>query len=134
MAAIDIEAVQTTGAGVYTDVNKMYPVDTALHTNGQGYWSNKITQVRVIGMALGYVDDDNTFGELRVFFDTNTWDTMEDGLIYTDDAWIRALQEFLAGQGLTGRVDYSEQGMQGDNFVSCDVDGEFLAAWQQVFG
>ena len=42
--------------------------------------------------------------------------------------------KFLHQHGLPGNdVDYSEQGMQGDDYVSCDVGEEFLKAWGNKF-
>ena len=29
-------------------------------------------------------------------------------------------------------LDYSEQGMQGGDFVSCDVNGEFISQWLMI--
>ncbi len=113
-----------------------------LHTDGlRGLWSDVAKAVTIKNMGLGYIDDDfdpgkhPTFGELRVQFDTKTWSTDEDGLIYTDRLFIKELREFLDAHGLPGKdVDYSEQGMQGDDFVSLDVGGKFLKAWGEKFG
>jgi hypothetical protein len=54
------------------------------------------------------------------------------GLIYTDKQFKRELNEFLVAQGLA-TAEYSEQGMQGDNYVSLDVEGKFLTAWERKF-
>jgi hypothetical protein len=101
-------------------------------TCGDGYWSNKATEVEVEDMRIAYVSDDKDFGELRVYFDTSDWNVNKDGLIYTDRLFMLQLNKFLAEQGLCA-VSYSEQGMQGDNYVSCDVDGNFLSAWERKF-
>ena len=107
---------------------------TTLHTAGDGYWSDKSRAVRITNLKLGYVSDDEDFGELRVYFDTDTWDTNEHGLIYTDRQFERELATMLLTMGLAGRdVSYSEQGMQGDDYVSCDVGGKFLASWKKKF-
>ena len=113
-----------------------------LHTDGKrGLWSDVAKAVRITDMKIGYIDDEfdagkhPTFGELRVYFDTDTWDVSEDGLIYTDRLFERELQEFLTAHGLVGKdVSYSEQGMQGDDYVSCDVGGPFLKSWGEKFG
>ena len=105
-----------------------------LNTAGNGLWSSEDRAVTVTDIKLGYVDDDLDFGELCVYFDTETWDVNEQGLIYTDRQFMRELREFLDAQGLPGAdVDYSEQGMQGDNYVSLDIGEEFLAAWARKF-
>ncbi len=106
-----------------------------MHTGGGGYWSNTERAVRIVDMRLGYISDELDFGELRVYFDTDTWDVCEHGLIYTDKQFVSELRQFLDTHGLQGSdVSYSEQGMQGDNYVSCDVGKKFLASWSTKFG
>ncbi len=105
------------------------------NTNGNGLWSDVAKSVEVVDMQLGYVADELDFGELRVYFNTDSWDVSKDGLIYTDRQFERELREFLNAHGLPGAdVDYSEQGMQGDNYVSLDVGAEFLQSWARKFG
>jgi hypothetical protein len=113
--------------------NKMQAV--TFNTNGKGYWSNVAKAVRITDMRLGYVSDEKDFGELCVYFNTEDWDVNALGLIYTDKQFRNELQAFLNAQGLPGRlVSYSEQGMQGDNYVSMDVEEQFLQAWEAKFG
>jgi hypothetical protein len=110
-------------------------MNVVLKTGGGGYWSNTKTEVLVTDLRLGYVADDKEFGELRVYFDTGTWDIEELGLIYTDKQFLGELRALLNAHGLPGKdVDYSEQGMQGDNYVSLDVGAEFLDSWARKFG
>jgi hypothetical protein len=104
------------------------------NTIGDGYWSEHERAVDITNMVIGYINDENDFGELCVFFDTKTWNCYEHGLIYTDKLFMRELREFLISQGLPGNdVTYSEQGMQGDNYVSCDIGEKFLKAWSLKF-
>jgi hypothetical protein len=104
------------------------------NTNGKGYWSRTAKTVRIVDMRLGYVSDEGDFAELCVYFNTDDWDVNTMGLIYTDKQFMLELREFLNAQGLQGAdVDYSEQGMQGDNYVSCDVGEKFLRAWDAKF-
>ncbi len=104
------------------------------NTNGNGLWSDVAKSVEVVDMQLGYVADELDFGELRVYFNTDSWDVSKDGLIYTDRQFERELREFLNAHGLPGAdVDYSEQGMQGDDYVSCDIGKKFLRAWAAKF-
>ena len=110
----------------------MFKFNTTLHTNGRGYWSNKARAVETTKLVLAYTNDELDFGELRVYFNTDTWDTDKHGLIYTDKQFARELNAFLLTQGLA-TADYSEQGMQGDNYVSLDVEGDFLQAWDAKF-
>ena len=106
-----------------------------LNTNGRGYWSRTAKAVRIVDMRLGYVSDEGDFAELCVYFNTEDWDVNTMGLIYTDKQFMQELKAFLNAQGLPGKaVSYSEQGMQGDNYVSCDIMGaKFLQAWEAKF-
>jgi len=110
--------------------NDTRPAITTLHTSGQGYWSDIAKPVGITELKLGYVNDEATFGELCVHFNTDTWRPDRDGLIYTDKGFDVGLNAYLGSLGLPfADVDYSEQGMQGDNYVSFDVGEEFLTAW-----
>lgn len=97
-----------------------------IHTCGFGLWSNKIKEVTCTGYTIPYIDKESSdFGELRVYFDTKTWNVEEDGLIYTDPAFLSAIRLAFG----TDDIHYSEQGMQGDDFVSFDVGSEFLTMY-----
>ena len=110
----------------------MYKVNATLNTNGKGYWSRNATAVEVTGLQLAYINDELDFGELRVRFNTATWDTATDGLIYTDKQFMTELKELLTAKGFDASdVSYSEQGMQGDNYVSCDVGECFINTFMQ---
>ncbi len=109
-------------------------MQTVFNTAGDGYWSDVAKPVLITDMQLGYVSDEQDFGELRVYFDTSTWNVNEDGLIYTDSQFKLDLIEFVKQQGLVVDLCYSEQGMQGDNYVSLDVGKEFLDSWARKFG
>jgi hypothetical protein len=107
----------------------MFKFERTLNTNGKGYWSNVIAPVTTTKITVDYINDEGDFGELRVHFD-NTWITKTDGLIYTDPQFIRELRKELTAVGLPGAdADYSEQGMQGDDYVSLDVGKKFIKAW-----
>ena len=108
--------------------------NVVFNTSGDGYWSEVAKAVRVTGMSLGYVAEDKEFGELRVYFSEADWDCEEHGLIYTDSGFYADLQEFIKQQGLVVDLCYSEQGMQGDDYVSLDVGAEFIASWEAKFG
>jgi hypothetical protein len=103
------------------------------NTAGNGLWSRTAKSVEIVDMRLGYVDEDKDFGELCVFFNTDTWDVTKDGLIYTDKLFEAELNAFLATHGLPA-VSYSEQGMQGEDYVSLDAEGDFISAWEAKFG
>ena len=97
-----------------------------LHTDGRGLWSRCKSDVAITKLSVPYVDDDFSFGELRVYFDTRMWDTDRDGLIYTDRLFLSELKAFIMTLGLDTDINYSEQGMQGDDYVSLDVGADFL--------
>lgn len=106
-------------------------VNFVTKTNGRGYWSTTAKTVRIDRVALAYVDEENTFGELRAYFDPEEWDVDADGLIYTDMMWKHSFltcMENVLGFGPDAILDvsYSEQGMQGHNYVSMDVGPRFI--------
>ena len=110
----------------------MYKISATLNTNGNGYWSSTKAAVEITGLQLSYTNDELDFGELRVCFNTATWDTSKLGLIYTDAQFMRELKELLSAKGFdSSDVDYSEQGMQGDTYVSCDVGELFINTYMQ---
>jgi hypothetical protein len=110
-------------------------VYTTLHTNGTGYWSNIAAAVDITKLDLQYIDEEREFGELCVHFavkdSANCWDVNTMGLIYTDRQFLSELRAYLVSLGFTSAeaedVGYSEQGMQGYNYVSLDVGEEFIA-------
>lgn len=111
----------------------MVRFEAVFETMGDGYWSNAAQAVQCTKIAVPYVNDEEDFGELRVYFDTATWDVNEQGLIYTDSLFLTMLRDKLTEIGFEGSdVDYSEQGMQGDNYVSLDVGEKFLRSWLDI--
>ena len=112
-----------------------------LHTNGRGYWSNTAKAVDVEALDLQYISNDKDFGELCIHFavdelGSNCWDTATDGLIYTDELFMQELHAYLQTVGFTeaeaNDVSYSEQGMQGNSYVSCDVGAVFIAGLERL--
>jgi hypothetical protein len=41
---------------------------------------------------------------------------------------------FIKQHGLVVDLCYSEQGMQGDDYVSFDIGADFLRSWEAKFG
>jgi len=107
----------------------MRKVNQSIYTDGSGYWTEVAKSVQLTGLALPYINDERDFGELKVYFSTRSWDVRKDGLIYTDKRFIKELREFLKAQGLSEDVDYSEQGMQGTDYVSLDVGPAFIKSY-----
>ena len=111
-------------------------VYTTLHTNGKGLWSNTAKAVDITALDLQYITNERDFGELCVHFNTATWDVDTDGLIYTDKLFMQELRAYLQQLGFTAKeandVSYSEQGMQTDEYVSCDVGAAFIAGLERL--
>lgn len=115
-------------------------VNWQLGTNGLGLWTNFEQTVWVTRVQLAYVNDENDFGdfgELRAYFDTKTWSVNETGLIYTDPLWIDEFRGLMRSLGFTRKacedISYSEQGMQGDDFVSMDVGEDFMREAEPMY-
>jgi len=108
---------------------------TILNTYGNGLWSREEHKITHSKAVINFYSDNSDlskleYAELRVFFPKKNWDIEKHGLIYTDRAWLRELKAYLRGVGFSKKaansVDYSEQGMQGDNYVSLDIGKPFL--------
>ena len=104
--------------------------NTYAHTNGISYWNNTLKRVRltkiVINIELTPTDDEEyMFFDMNVFFTKNSWDISKDGLIYTDKGFIQEFRDILISLGFDPEasvdVRYSEQGMQGENWVNFDA-------------
>ena len=107
----------------------MFKFERKLSTGGDGYWSDKAKTVKTTKVVVSAFDD--KFGELMVYFD-KSWNVKKDGLIYTDSQFLEELRDELTAAGLPGKdADYSEQGMQGDDYVSLDVGKKFIKAWNK---
>ena len=108
----------------------MRKVNVTLNTNGCGYWSEVAKPVKIVSINVPWVDDEEEGGELHVYFDTASWDVNTDGLIYTDRQFESELKAFLNSIGLCGEdITYSEQGMQGNDYVSLDVGPDFIKSY-----
>ena len=112
-------------------------VNFRTRTNGTGYWSPKQKFVTINRIELAYVDDEEQFGELRAYFDPAEWDINNDGLIYSDMGWKRSFLTCLESMGFSTdailHVSYSEQGMQGGNYVSMDVGSDFIQECEALY-
>lgn len=113
-------------------INKMFT------TCGDGYWSNTAKEVFVesINMFIS-ADEEGCDGDLQAYFTEETWND-ELGLIYTDSAFLACVHTALIAAGISIEaaedVCYSEQGMQGDTYVSMDAYalGDYVRARMQV--
>lgn len=104
-------------------------IDATLSTAGDGHWSRERRDVKHRRARLHFYEADH--GELCVYFSRKDWHTRRHGFIYTDSKWIVDLRDRLIQIGFTREaaddVNYSEQGMQGRDYVSLDVGAVFLA-------
>jgi hypothetical protein len=112
-------------------------VNWQTHTDGEGLWTQFEKTVTVVRVELVYVNEEGDFGELRAYFDTRTWDCNETGLIYTDPRWMDEFRGLMRSMGFTRSacddITYSEQGMQGDNYVSMDVGADFMREVEPMY-
>lgn len=118
--------------------NEDLDVEIVASTDGKGYWSRSAKQVVVERVGISYVSNygGRLSGELRAWFDPSKWKTEEEGLIYTDEHWLEEFKEGLMGIGFSKSaaddVTYSEQGMQGDDYVSMDIGGKFISEFAVI--
>jgi len=112
-------------------------VNFVTNTSGDGFWSDKVKTVRITRVELAYVDDDLGFGELRAYFDPAEWDVDNDGLIYTDSAWMVSFMNCMSTLGFSDTaiddISYSEQGMQEVDYVSMDVGENFVKECEALY-
>lgn len=96
-------------------------------TNGTSIWSSRKDN-HVISILESCVCNH----ELRLYFTKKSWGNTEIyGLIYTDRQFEKEVQQFVSKitKSKVGdkQLGYSEQGMQGDDYVSMDIDDMTLA-------
>jgi hypothetical protein len=105
-----------------------------LNTNGKGFWTDQARKVQITKLILRDLSDEIDCGELAVYFSAQSWNIDDHGLIYTDPKFLKELRAYLQSIGLSKEVGYSEQGMQGDNYVSLDVEKKFIKSWAEKAG
>lgn len=110
-------------------LEKRFDVDFSVVSDGtNGYWDSIAEGTKVTFTKLevsGYIEKDGTVSgwEVRAFHDLNPY---QDGLLYTNKQFETKVHE-EAKLALVGLVDDgyycsgSEQGMQGGDYLSCDV-------------
>lgn len=103
-------------------------VNFCCSTDGKGYWNRKEKQINHKKIELVIFDTKcNPSFQLNVYFTKKDWNVNNYGLIYTDELWLENLHKELTKLGFKNSksATYSEQGMQGDNYVNLDVTKEF---------
>lgn len=117
-------------------------INISATTNGSGLWSSHKATVKIKELQVHHVgrSENKIFAELRAFFSPKDWNIDNHGLIYTDQKWLKQFRENLVQNGFSKQaanaVSYSEQGMQGENYVSLDIGDDFIKefAIRQTFG
>jgi len=121
-------------------------VNITANTDGKGLWTEETRAVTINKLGIGYSNqeyypEDEFFGELRAYFEPSgftpgSWNVAGYGLIYTDKLWLKEFKAGLRNEGISALgvrdIQYSEQGMQGDDYVSFDVGPKFWASWKRV--
>lgn len=99
-------------------------VNITCRTNGEGLWS--ISKRKIIHTKIELLVDGD-YQNLRVYFNKKYWDVEKHGLIYTDYLWLKSFLNELKKLEFKNlkKVEYSEQGMQGIDYVDLDVDKNF---------
>lgn len=105
-------------------ITKTIPVQWAIQTGGKGLWSYRSTIVEVTSLTIKW--EGGNMVEINVSFDTNTWNVERDGLIYTDELFLEGLHRKISDLcGNNTTLDYTEEGMQGDDYVSLESDDRY---------
>lgn len=109
------------------------PFRENLTTDGSGLYCDYEVTVFTTHLQVPYIDEDEDFGELRVYFNPDAWDIERLGLIYTDQKWLNELCDALSERGYdVSDIGYSEYGMQGNDYVSLDVGEKFIGSWLKI--
>ncbi len=115
-------------------------------TDGKGFWTEEVMDVLISELKIGYSSleyypEEPFNGELRAYFEptgqtAGGWHVPAYGLIYTDKKWLREFKRGLRNVGFSDRaardVEFSEQGMQGKDYVSMDIGPHFYTTWKRL--
>jgi hypothetical protein len=97
-------------------------------TDGKGLWSNEVKKDIPIKIYFSEFHAD-------AFFSLNDWDTYKVGLIYTDKTFLNDVRNLLKNAGLKHYqdIDFSEQGLQGVNYVDFDLGKKLYQELRKKF-
>jgi hypothetical protein len=109
-------------------------------SKGDGGWSPGVKKTIPVVLKAGIFPNSiekNQDGKIdyvhswfRAYFQTSDWDTNAIGDPYNDNGFLKSINDYLAKNGFSGKVDWSESGMQGNNFADFDCPDELL---MQIF-
>ena len=103
---------------------------TAFGKTSKGLWgqSDEPKTFKIEKVVLHYLDDEEPVGTIDVHL--QGYKAKDNGLIYTDKAFMKSFKDLLKQKGFFSKlkyVEYSEQGMQGATFVNMDVEFKLKA-------
>lgn len=117
------------GANLKFKINQKIPV------GGNGLWSSEIKDVLITRLQQKYVSESG-HGYFDAYFTKKSWNPYKCGLIYTDRTFIQELRKTLVVLGFSEKVvkhlTYTEQGMQGDNYVSLEANAAFCKEFTRI--
>jgi hypothetical protein len=108
------------------DINKISENKKWKYYFLNSYFNNKEYKINIncIKFEL-YEYDNDKYGQLYAYFNIKDWDIYKNGLIYNNPAWIKdfrkSLSLYLKTNITKDDINYSEQGMQGINYVHMDI-------------
>ena len=109
-------------------ITRNIPVQWAVQTGGDGLWSSRSTIVEVTNITVKW--EGGSTVEITASFDPMTWNVEHHGLIYTDKMFLEGIRRKLSDLcGINMTLDYTEQGMQGDNYVSLESNDQLVAVY-----
>jgi hypothetical protein len=106
-------------------------------TNGNSLWSREKNKEVTGDMTFTLLEyDGETYGgNARFHFNKEEWDINSLGLIYTDEGFLDSVYTALNDAGFKNTLDhigYSEQGMQGDDYIDFDATIELVEEAKQL--
>lgn len=93
----------------------------AFGPKGKGLWGVADDEIEytISKVSFPYMDDEYSFVSMNVYL--KDYNSKKAGLIYTDKTFLKNLKDILKRGGITPKIDYSEQGLQGKDYVNFDV-------------
>jgi hypothetical protein len=110
------------------------PFRAQIQTSGTGLHSYESRIIETISCCLYWVNSQQCWGELRVYFNTKDWPVQNLGFICTDPTFLQGIKHNLKLRELVADgIEYSELAFQGHDFVCFDVDSAFISSWNSLF-